>query len=77
MGSVMALKGEETQGCRSELSGDGQLREVPLPRSRHSANECFKVQQGKQAAPEKQKIHISPAFAGALAHLRLSMFGEQ
>lgn len=77
MGSVMALKGEETQGCRSELSGDGQLGEVPLPRSRHSSNECFKVQQGKQAAPEKQKIHISPAFAGALAHLRLSMFGEQ
>lgn len=55
----------------SEPSSDEQLREVPLPRSRYSANEYFQVQQGKQVAQEKQKICISPALAGALDHLRL------
>lgn len=77
MGSLMGLRSEKTLGCRSELSGNEQLREMPLPRSRYLANECFQVQQGKQAAQEKQKICITPAFAGALAHPILSMFREQ
>ena len=77
MGSVMGLRSEEPLGCRLEPSGDEQLGEVTLPRSRHSANDCFQVQQGKQVAQEKQQICVSPAFAGALAHPRLGMFGEQ
>lgn len=54
MGSVMALRSKETVRYMSELSSDEQLREVTLPRSRHSAN--------AKAAKKKENMYFSNIF---------------
>lgn len=74
IGSHKALRSEGTLACTSELNNNEQLGEVPLPR--HSSNECFQVQQGKQVVQDKKQICISPASAEASAHPRLDMFGN-
>lgn len=56
MGSVMALRSKETVRCVSELSSDEPLREVPLLRSRHSAN--------AKAAKRKENMYLSSIFWG-------------
>lgn len=60
-----------------ELSDNEQLGELPLPGSRYLANGCFQVRHGKQAAQEKQERRTSAAFARALSHPSLGMFGQQ
>lgn len=54
MGSVMAVRSKETVRCMSELSSD-ELREIPLPRSRHS---------NASATKRKGNIYFSNIFWG-------------